>query len=696
MEPKPPLPQPEPEPEPLRSRPRGADPEPSRGDDFVPSREARSRRGQAAPSATPEARHPVAAPAVPIPARPALHLRKNPLARFAGSIFVANLILLIATFTVGWQMYNAWDIPREVRHAKPSFENVMVISDLDQVDAEAMGQQGGPAAILQDKIVVAFKEEVPVSQIAEVGAQLGISFSTPYDGAPRVVTARIDPGRRAELLDRLNGHPGVRAAEPEIVYWPQWVPNDKGYSMQWNMQMIGMETAWEFTKGSNAVVAVVDTGVMIQRGLKSFVVEDLAQTASKPGYDFAYGDSEPEDFQGHGTHVAGTIAQSTDNAIGVSGVAPHCAIMPIKVFPNRGGAENSAVASGVRYAADKGANVINMSLGSPVFSQVLDDAVQYAYNRGVTIVVAAGNSGKSEVHYPAGCNHVIAVSAVDRNQNLTGYSTYGFHVEIAAPGGVTDIISQGGFFPRLDFLLDRYKDRQTGIIQGTVYVNRQMRTLEQGYRSFQGTSMASPHVAGVAALLYSLGVTNTLDIRTVLRTTAAKKDPPEKFGAGILDAAAAVRSVAKKGQLAGTKANVAVFIAIGAVGLLLLRKGGSGLIAGWLPEAIGLGLGLVLPDYLTKQFGLTSYANLLAHSVIVPAVVVLLLSDVPLVARFCSFLAVGVAVAIALAYQSKTSLLPVLDLQKTQLWLLANIVFGILILAHYISNRPRWRTQAAG
>ena len=205
--------------------------------------------------------------------------------------------------------------------------------------------------------------------------------------------------------------------------------------------------------------------------------------------------------------------------------------------------------------------------------------------------------------------------------------------------------------------------------------------------------MACPHVTGVAALLYSLGVTNTMDIRTVLRNTAARKDPPEKFGAGIIDAAAAVRSVARKNALTGDKQNTALIVVAGALGVLLLRGGGFGVLGSWLPEAIGLAMGLVLPDLITKEVGLTSYANLLAHSVLVPAIAVLLFNHVPLAARISSFAVAGVGITICLAHQTKTTLLPVLDPQKTQTWFVANVIFGILILAYYWANMNRWRGQ---
>lgn len=676
--------------EPGRSEPRDDDFSPKDKRKAEPSPAPKQVRREHKPEEPPTLKDPPLA----TPKKPTRDAVARFLKRHAQVLFGANLIALIAVFATGWQMYFAWDHPFQVQHVKPNLDTVMAVDDLDAINGEEMGATGGPAAMMRNKIVVSFKEGVSTAQIQQVAASLGLTFVTPYDGAPHIVTALIDPNRRTELLTNLNGNPLVSAAEPDFVFWSQKVPNDKGYPMQWNMQMIGMESAWEYTTGSNAVVAVLDTGVMITSGSRSFVVEDLTNTLSLPGYDFAYGDSEPEDYQGHGTHVTGTIAQSTDNGTGVSGIAYGAKIMPVKVLSNSGGGEMAAIISGIRFAADKGANIINMSLGGPVFSQIMDDAVQYAYKKGVTIICAAGNSGRSEVLYPAGCNHVVAVSAVDRNQNLAGYSTYGFHVEIAAPGGVTDVISQGGFRERIDYLKDTlFQGKVTGIIQNTVYVerpNRNQAQLKQGYRSFQGTSMACPHVSGAAALIYSLGTTNPADIRTVIRQTAFKKDPPEKFGAGILDAAAAVRSVAKSKQIITGKTNGLLWAAAAVAAIVLLSGGSAGNLLSYLPEAVGLAGGLFLPDYLTKEFGLTSYANLIAHSVAVPALIVLLVPQFFMLARVCSFMAVGVGITIYLAHQSSTTLLPVLDPQKKDMWLYANLAFAGLVLATYWMNRVKW------
>lgn len=209
---------------------------------------------------------------------------------------------------------------------------------------------------------------------------------------------------------------------------------DPGFELQWNFEAIGMKEAWEHSKGGGAVVAVLDSGVMIQDGPRSVIISDLSRTATTNGYDFAYDDAEPEDFAGHGTHVTGTIAQSTDNGTGVAGIAPAATILPVKVLGNNGSGENSAIAAGIRYATDKGAHIINMSLGGPLYSGILKQAIEYAVNRGVTVICAAGNSGDGEVQYPAGYDGVVAVSATDRNGNIAPYSSYGLHVTLAAPG----------------------------------------------------------------------------------------------------------------------------------------------------------------------------------------------------------------------------------------------------------------------
>lgn len=329
-------------------------------------------------------------------------------------------------------------------------------------------------------------------------------------------------------------------AEPDYIAFADTVPNDPYYSpYQWHLDNsansgINTEEAWNISIGSGVVVAVIDTGVAYETasrlGRNYYQAPDLANTCFVQGYDFINADAYPNDDQGHGTHVAGTIAQSTNNNIGVAGVAYGSCIMPIKALDANGSGSYSAIADSIHYAVDNGAIVINMSLGGTADSSALRDAVAYAYNQGVTVVAAAGNDNSSDPHYPSSYNdYVISVGATDYTKSRAPYSNYGPDVDVVAPGGDTGEDANG----------DGYVD---GILQNTF-----SNTLNNfGYYFYQGTSMASPHVAGVAALLISSGKATTSNtVRQALESTAqdlgvAGRD--DQFGYGLVDAFASLSS----------------------------------------------------------------------------------------------------------------------------------------------------------
>ncbi len=305
-----------------------------------------------------------------------------------------------------------------------------------------------------------------------------------------------------------------------------------------------MESAWDISQGENVVVAVLDTGVAYEntKGRNRYMLApDLANTAFVQGWDFINNDSQPNDDHSHGTHVTGTIAQSTNNSLGTAGVAFNTSIMPIKVLDSNGYGTSANVADGIYFAADNGAKVINMSLGADSDEEnTMKNAVAYAYNQGVTIVCAAGNSyqeGNPTIYPAAYDDYCIAVGAIRYDEIRSFYSSTGTYLDIAAPGGDTSVDQNG----------DGYAD---GVLQQTF--NPQTKNPGAfAYYFFQGTSMASPHVAGVAALLIAKGVTGPENVREALESTAKK--PPcldgqcgneqcwsEEYGWGILDAAAAL------------------------------------------------------------------------------------------------------------------------------------------------------------
>jgi serine protease len=234
-------------------------------------------------------------------------------------------------------------------------------------------------------------------------------------------------------------------------------------------------------------VAVIDTGVACENHGEFTRIPDLAGTRCLPGWNFVNDTAHANDDQGHGTHVAGTIAQTTNNQLGTAGVAFCATILPVKVLDARGSGSLADVAEGIRWAADHGADVINLSLGGDGHSKIMDQAVEYAHRRGVTVVCAAGNSGRS-VGSPANAPLSIAVSAIDSGDQIAFFSSRGPEIAIAAPG--------------------------VAILQQTI-CERGRNRCEQ-FASWSGTSMAAPHVAGVAALMYSQGVTDPDRVRSLL------------------------------------------------------------------------------------------------------------------------------------------------------------------------------------
>jgi serine protease len=282
------------------------------------------------------------------------------------------------------------------------------------------------------------------------------------------------------------------------------------------MRSISIESAWDETKGNGVTVAVIDTGIS--------QVPDLKNTKFVEGYDFVNDKVAADDDNGHGTHVAGTVAQSTNNNYGVAGVAYEATLMPLKVLSAGGTGTTSDIAEAIRFAADNGAGVINMSLGGGGESEMMKEAIAYAHQKGVVVVAAAGNANRNAAEYPARYPHVIGVSAIDSAGEKAPYSNFGAGIDLSAPGG-----SNSG-----------------KIVQETIDPD----TEEPVFAGFQGTSMASPHVAGVAALIKAAGIQDPDEVESILQKSArvVQDDGLNYYGAGHLDAAAAVK-LAVRGQI---------------------------------------------------------------------------------------------------------------------------------------------------
>ena len=342
----------------------------------------------------------------------------------------------------------------------------------------------------------------------------------------------------ATIAKRLNALGEVAWAEPNRFREASVVPNDPQFVSQWGLTRINCPDAWDTTTGAPAiVVAVIDTGVDLNHPeLAPLLVpgQDLvdfpAGSIPKPGWvfegDFTGVDATPQDENGHGTHVAGTICCLSNNGAGVAGVAWNVRVMPVRVLARiretatgrvSGSGSAANIAAGIRWATDHGARVINMSLGGYGDTTVEREAVAYAVAQGVVVVAAMGNENTAQLSYPAAYPSVIAVAATDSADKRAGFSNFGPHIDVAAPGvGI----------------LSTYWD--------------------DTYATLNGTSMASPHVAGVAALVLSANPGMTADqVGNVIRSTArplrdnpSDPVPNDNYGHGLVQAAAAVQAAA--------------------------------------------------------------------------------------------------------------------------------------------------------
>ena len=271
---------------------------------------------------------------------------------------------------------------------------------------------------------------------------------------------------------------------------------------QWYLNKVNAPTAWNITQGSSdVVVAVLDTGIDASH-------PDLVGKVL-PGYDFVNNDSDASDDNGHGTSVAGFIAPRTNNGIGLAGMAANVKLLPVKILDKHNVGTAFNIAQGITYAADQGADIINISVSTANSSDTIKRAVEYAWAKGCVIVAATGNTGAKTARYPAALDNVIAVSSTTYVDSLSSFSTHGSYVDICAPGS------------------------------GTLTLNN-----KDGYTSVSGTSYATPLVSGAAALLASLpgNLTNTQIVNALLdnATDIGDAGRDDKFGFGLLNVGDAV------------------------------------------------------------------------------------------------------------------------------------------------------------
>jgi serine protease len=342
--------------------------------------------------------------------------------------------------------------------------------------------------------------------------------------------ASLQPGDSvAEAVRRFRAMPEVDFAEPNgIVRKSQsttFSPNDRFYEFQWNLKLIGAERTWAIQKGKPEVgVAIVDTGIAYEDFGPYRKAPDFGGTVFLPGFDFVNGDTHPNDDEYHGTHVASTVAEATNNSLGVAGFAFGCALMPVKVLDATGEGTFFDVAQGIEFATDfqqDGKNpvkVINMSLGGDGPSEAVSRAVDKAFARGVVIVASSGNDSEGKISFPASLAKVIAVGAVDGRKERAPYSNFGKELSVVAPGGDCDRDDDHDGEP--DCVFQQMPDPDA------LDVGRHDTFC---YCGLDGTSMAAPHVSAFAALLISQGITDPAAVRAAIEQTA---EPLGGAGAG--------------------------------------------------------------------------------------------------------------------------------------------------------------------
>ena len=396
----------------------------------------------------------------------------------------------------------------------------------------------------------------------------------------------IDPGADPEAVARaLAARPDVEYAQPAYLRQPLFVPDDPYFAEQWNLAVLNMTQAWDINRGAGdtVIAAVIDTGVAffdgyIEYEAGAFTIDDVleypalgalripfaaAPDLAGPGrfvapWDFVWGDEFPVDLHGHGTHVAGTVGQLTDNGVGAASMAFNVRIMPLKVVAGEWdlifgaiddccGGSDADVASAVRYAVDNGARVINLSLGGEEESPVIDDAVRDAVGRGAFVAIAAGNEfmdGNAPSHpavSAAAIDGAMAVGAVDQALRRAEYSNTGEYVEIAAPGGY---VARDGSYDGGRVLQQTLNRRASLTFLLPPFLYGPPRFDELVVAGRQGTSSAAPHVAGLAALLMTQGITDPAVIEAAIKYFAvdlgsAGRD--DEFGHGLINPHATLR-----------------------------------------------------------------------------------------------------------------------------------------------------------
>jgi len=410
------------------------------------------------------------------------------------------------------------------------------------------------ADYVPDEVIVRYEPGTGGGAAADVAEDAGAQPIAPLPGGSEQL--RIEDGDSVrETISELRQDPNVVYAVPNWrAHAAAEAPNDPDAVRQWNLfgpYGINLVEAWTLAEGlgapggRGALVAVLDSGVAYERHGRFRRAPDLRRSTFVHPWDFIGHDRHANDAYGHGTHVAGTIAQTTNNHLATAGIAFNAKIMPLRVLDAIGEGDSAAIARAVRFATRHHADVINLSLEFPaeVRSAEIPDvlsAIRYAHRRGVVVVAAAGNQTDVAVAYPARAQSVIAVGATTETGCQADYSNSGRRLDVSAPGGGVDA-------PNDDSAWDiAHCDPDAPglpIFQQT-FIHGGVRQFGLP-RIYEGTSMAAPHVSAIAALLIATGRLGAhpspSEVEQHIEATARQTDNPDRYGAGLVDAAAALR-----------------------------------------------------------------------------------------------------------------------------------------------------------
>jgi serine protease len=457
-----------------------------------------------------------------------------------------------------------------------------------RVRAQRIDRAEAPGDYVSGSIIVKFKNGAGSNAVNSAMSAVSASDIERPSYADFDIVDIPDGADPEVVAAELRQRPEVEYAQPRYRNYAMARPNDPMYGEQWNFPLLDMERAWDIqpAAGSNVIVAVLDSGVAFRTSTVRYnarawrlvnsagqtifafpalglidvpfaVAPELGDAKFVSPHDFIWDDNFPFDLDGHGTHVSGTIGQLTNNGVGVAGMAYNVRVMPVKVIdevwdfvfssPNVG--TDDVVARGIRYAADNGAKVINMSIGRTGGGAAIaiEDAIRYAVGRGVFIAIAAGNTAdvgnapSRPAEIAPTIAGVVAVGAVGRNRERAFYSTTNVYVELAAPGGdqLRDGLSGGVLQQTLDEdVLHTYDFGPAAY--------RAPRADMFSYEFFQGTSMATPHVSGFAALLIQQGITSPAAIEAAMKQFANDLGRPgvdSEYGAGLINPRVTLRGL---------------------------------------------------------------------------------------------------------------------------------------------------------